>query len=278
MALLKLLRPSPAGPNPSQTISEEQSPYRLKNPIVLVHGLGAKKQMGPLAYFRSLPQFLRRHGNTVFLADLTSWHSVEWRARELRSQIESQFPSGPINLVGHSMGGLDARWLTSKLDFSHRVASVTTIGTPHRGSLLGDLVLGQISQKNFHKLEKVAKNFGLSHEGLRQLSKENCLREITDQAPDMPGVKYFSATTSIKTPLFRNALPLFWLPSRIIQDIEGDNDGFVSLQSATWGEHICTDVGDHYAQIDHGVPYYLNSFNAIEFYEKIFVRLAQAGV
>jgi triacylglycerol lipase len=269
------LRDSNQSGSPSEA---SDSPYRLKNPIVLVHGLGAKSRMGPLPYFRTLPQWLRRHGNHVFIADLTAWHSVEWRARELKAQIEAQFPTGQVNLVGHSMGGLDARWLTSRMDFSHRISSVTTIGTPHRGTMLGDLVLGKIPSKHLKLLEKVAQSFGMSHEGLRQLSKENCLREITDRAPDMPGVRYFSATTAIKRPLFRHALPLFWIPSKIIQEAEGDNDGFVSVESATWGEHICTPAGDHYAQIDHGVPYYLDTFRAEEFYEEIFAHLAKAGM
>jgi triacylglycerol lipase len=253
-------------------------PIRLEHPIVLVHGLGARKQIGPLPYFRTLPAWLRRHGNQVFVADLTSWHSVEKRALELKHQIESQFPEGKVNLLGHSMGGLDARWLTSRLDFADRVASVTTIGTPHRGSVLGDLVLGNISSRNLQALEKLAQSIGLSNEGLRQISRKHCVDELSSAAPDMSGVAYFSATTAIRKPLVRHALPIFWLPTRLIQKLEGDNDGFVSVESATWGEHICTMPGDHYAQIDHGIPYFFDTFNAEEFYEKIFGRLQERGM
>jgi triacylglycerol lipase len=255
-----------------------QSLLTLKYPIVLIHGLGAKSQLGPLPYFRTLPHWLRRHGNQVFIADLTAWHSIGQRAGELKAQIEAQFPSEKVNLVGHSMGGLDARWLTSKLNIADRVNSVTTIGTPHRGSLLGDLVIGNISDRNFKLLERLASALGMSNEGLRQLARKHCEQEISSQAPDMPGVTYFSATTAIRDPLIRHALPLFWLPSRMIQKVEGDNDGFVSVESATWGEHICTFPGDHYAQIDHGIPYFTDTFNSEEFYATIFGRLHERGM
>jgi hypothetical protein len=40
------------------------------------------------------------------------------------------------------MGGLDARYLISKLGYGTKVASLTTISTPHRGSPLADVALG----------------------------------------------------------------------------------------------------------------------------------------
>jgi triacylglycerol esterase/lipase EstA (alpha/beta hydrolase family) len=36
------------------------------------------------------------------------------------------------------MGGLDARYAISLLGLARRVASLTTIGTPHRGTPVGD--------------------------------------------------------------------------------------------------------------------------------------------
>jgi triacylglycerol esterase/lipase EstA (alpha/beta hydrolase family) len=59
--------------------------------------------------------------------------------------------------------------------------------------------------------------------------------------------------------------------------IEGDNDGFVSVESAKWGEHICTYSGDHYAQIgqflgrSRGMDY-------MKFYDEIFTRLKNDGM
>ena len=49
-----------------------------------------------------------------------------------------------MNLVGRTPRGVDARVITSPqgLGYGDRVASVTTIATPHRGSKVADAVLG----------------------------------------------------------------------------------------------------------------------------------------
>ena len=39
------------------------------------------------------------------------------------------------------MGGLDSRYLVSKMGWGDRVASLTTISTPHRGSNIADVLL-----------------------------------------------------------------------------------------------------------------------------------------
>ena len=261
------------------TLRYSSSAPLLRYPVVLIHGLGAKKRLGPLVYFRTLENWLKQAGNTVYVANLTSWHAPEYRARELKKQLEEHFPkdSSRLNLVGHSMGGLDARYLASQLQFAHRIASVTTIGTPHRGSPLGDLILDQMPPAWFHSLEKFAQKLGMSHEGFRGLSKQSAELNFNAQVPDAEGVTYFSATTAIPAPALKNALPLFWLPHSLIQRIEGDNDGFVSVESAKWGTFICAHRGDHYAQIDHGTTYYSKRFRATDFYSEIFSRLKSEG-
>ena len=46
-----------------------------------------------------------------------------------------------LNIPGHSMGGLDARYLVSKMDGADFVASITTLVTPHRGGSLANWLL-----------------------------------------------------------------------------------------------------------------------------------------
>src|SRR5690348_5107610 len=128
---------------------------KLENPIVLVHGLGAKAAYGPIDYFFGLPAKLKQAGNRVFVANLTSWHTIKHRAAELKRQIEEAFPDERVNIVSHSMGGLDSRYLVSKLDFAERVTSVTTIGTPHRGSTLGDIASGIFPEATFAALDRL---------------------------------------------------------------------------------------------------------------------------
>ena len=44
-----------------------------------------------------------------------------------------------VNIIAHSMGGLDARYAIAKLGLADRVASLVTIGTPHLGTPLANL-------------------------------------------------------------------------------------------------------------------------------------------
>jgi triacylglycerol lipase len=252
-------------------------PLQLKYPIVLVHGLGARSTYGPFEYFFGLPKLLRDAKNEVFIANMTAWHTIEHRAKQLKAQIEAGIPDGKVNLIGHSMGGLDARYLASQLGFADRIASITTIGTPNRGTSVGDIATGLLPQPAFHAVDRLLKFLDSSSGALKQITREYCTQQFAELTPQVPSIAYYSATTAIVSPIMKNALPLFWLPHRILSKIEGDNDGFVSVESAKWGEHICTYSGDHYAQIgqflgrSRGMDY-------LKFYHDIMSRLKSDGM
>ncbi len=69
---------------------------------------------------------------------------VEVRGAKLKEKIEKtlkQYPRGTrVHILAHSMGGLDARWVIVQDGMADKIASLTTIATPHRGTTLGDLV------------------------------------------------------------------------------------------------------------------------------------------
>ena len=71
---------------------------------------------------------------------------VQTRANVLAREIQARFPAGPIHIVAHSMAGLDSRYLLSHnllgLADPGRVASLSTISTPHFGSPVADLLVG----------------------------------------------------------------------------------------------------------------------------------------
>ena len=253
-------------------------PLCLKHPIILIHGLGARSTYGPFEYFHGLSRILRNAGNSVFIVNLTSWHTIEHRANQLKQQIEKAFPDDKkVNLIGHSMGGLDARYLTSQLGFADRIASVTTIGTPNRGTIMGDIAAGLLPDSAFLGATKLLKFMDSTSIALKQITRQHCTGDLALLTPNMPQVAYFSATSAISKPVITSSLPIFWIPHRILSALEGENDGFVSVESAQWGEHICTYAGDHYAQIgqflgrSRGMDY-------VQFYHDIFKRLKKEGM
>ncbi|MDO5141780.1 MAG: triacylglycerol lipase, partial [Eubacteriales bacterium] len=46
-----------------------------------------------------------------------------------------------VNIIAHSKGGLEARYLIGKLGYGRRVASLTMLSTPNRGSRVAELLL-----------------------------------------------------------------------------------------------------------------------------------------
>ena len=116
-------------------------------PIVLVTGLsGSPTGLGGNPYWYGVQSDLQAHGAVVFVPDISSFQSDEGpngRGEQLVAYIQQilvQTGAPKVNLIGHSQGGLTSRYAAAVVP--DLVASVTTIGTPHRGSQVGDFVEG----------------------------------------------------------------------------------------------------------------------------------------
>ena len=256
---------------------------KLQHPIVLVHGLGATSRFPFMDYFQGLARHLRRGGHRVVLANLSPWQTIEHRAAQLREQLEREIPKGRqrrghrFNLVAHSLGGLDSRYLISALDYGDRITSLTTIGTTHRGTHLADLVQTRPLPHVLRAIDRLLAPFGATAKALAQVTTRFCRGELAARTPNHRDVAYFSAITVIGRPIIKNSLPVFWLPHNLLHRAEGDNDGFVSAQSAAWGEVICRDYGDHYAQIGQFGRVRTGRHDHLPLYDRIVKRLVRAG-
>jgi pimeloyl-ACP methyl ester carboxylesterase len=112
-------------------------------PIVLVHGIGDNRSA-----FAVLSGALRRRGfgvvhavNYSVLTALTG--DVRRSAALLGEHIEricEQTGSDQVHVVGHSLGGLIARYYVQRLHGDARVRTLVTLGTPHSGTLAAYLV------------------------------------------------------------------------------------------------------------------------------------------
>ena len=100
--------------------------------LVLLHGFLGFSRWGPIEYFRGVRKMLLRAGVHPLIPELPSAGSIAMRAEALARELLSTDASA-FALVGHSMGGLDARYLITHLDPDRRVKSLLTIATPHRG-------------------------------------------------------------------------------------------------------------------------------------------------
>lgn len=216
---------------------------KLDAPIVLVHGLCGYDRLSAFGvtlkdYFPGVPQKLEAVGNRVLIPRLSRTRGVESRAAELKRFIEQSVPDGgPVHLIGHSLGGLDSRFMISKLGMADRVRSLTTVGTPHRGTAFADWGI-----RRFRRLlQPVFQFLHLSYQAFLDLTTAACSR-FNAKVPDAPNVRYFAVAGLCQRELIA---PLWRLPAYIVNQVEGPNDGVVSIASATWGEHTDVWTGDH---------------------------------
>ena len=108
----------------------------LSSPVVLVHGVsGLTRFFCSKAQPESFPgirSYLEAGGNRVLVPRVSATASIATRAAELRAFVQRELGGQPFHLIGHSMGGLDSRYLISRLGLQDQAKSLTTVGTPHR--------------------------------------------------------------------------------------------------------------------------------------------------
>ncbi|MFO0804867.1 MAG: alpha/beta fold hydrolase [Gemmataceae bacterium] len=210
--------------------------------IVLVHGLCGFDRLYAFRrpvrdYFPGVRERLEAAGHRVFAPRLSPTAGIGRRALELKRFIDREVPAGPVHLVGHSLGGLDARFAISKLGLESRARSLLTVGTPHRGSSFADWGWKRLSRWVLPML----RFFGIPHEAFADLRTDSC-RRFNEDVPDAPGVRYVSVAGVCEKPWMG---PEWMLPQRIVNRAEGPNDGVVSVASAAWGERCDVWSGDH---------------------------------
>jgi triacylglycerol lipase len=126
---------------------------KTRYPIVLAHGLsGFRRLFGVLDYFNGIPSDLRSGGATVFVTQVSAFGSAEERGEQLIEQIEhiaAVTGAGKVNLIGHSQGGLDSRYVMAvRPDL---IASLTTVATPHLGAGLADFLADNLTPGGFNE-------------------------------------------------------------------------------------------------------------------------------
>jgi triacylglycerol lipase len=224
---------------------------RLRSPIVLVHGLLGFTEIKlcgwTLArYFPGIPEALTQAGNRVLQPWLGMTHSVAERAGQLKKYLDRNAPHEPVHILAHSMGGLDARYMISRLGMAERVLSLTTLGTPHRGSAFADWSIRRIGRI----VGPVLDLCGVPRGAFRDLTMAECKR-FNAEVRDAPSVRYFSVAGRYEGAM-RN---LQWkLYARVLEREEGENDGLVSLSSARYGEACDIWDGDHLTLINWPHP------------------------
>ncbi|PLX08065.1 MAG: hypothetical protein C0594_06215 [Marinilabiliales bacterium] len=258
---------------------------KLKYPVVLVHGIAIRDDFKMYEYWGDIPDILKKNDIQVFLSGHDSYNTHAENAHILQQRINeilTETTAEKVNIIAHSKGGIEARYMISVLNMEDKVASLTTISTPHRGSYMASVVMDSILKNNqtiTGFVDFAARMYGDimpdSYKAGKQLTPEY-MAEFNSKVKDEEGVYYQSYGSSIGKDYPSKLWQKMW---QIMYSEEGDNDGLVSLESCKWGEFKGS-VGDNVSHADIiGMPVFTNnhSFDTEAFILKIISDLQVLG-
>ncbi|MCU1276948.1 MAG: lipX [bacterium] len=267
-------------PGPSTTPAPTHKPY----PIVLAHGFSGFHNIGPLTYFYGVQDALSKDGHDVYVTVVDPYNSSEIRGAELLAQVEkilADTGAARINLICHSQGALDCRYVANKL--GKKIAAVVLLAGVNRGDYVADVASGAVQGPAGDALNLLLTLFGNgvldpggnpntdAKAAIAQLTTAGC-EAFNAKYPDDPNVAYFSIAgrtengggdadcgSGREAPFIGKwdqvKGPVNALLSGTASLIDGSgappptNDGLVTVASARWGTFLGCVPADHLSEI-----------------------------
>jgi len=261
--------------------------------IILAHGILGFDRIGRLEYFNGIKAYLegKYEGVKVLTTEVSATGSIEMRGKQLRTQVltalghngqpPSLNPEARTHVIAHSMGGLDSRYMLSPdnadnetIDTAQLIASLTTVGTPHKGSPIADLFSlpldgrARLKVSTFLEGQVIASLalVGISNQGLRDLTTQK-MADFNANYRDSDRVRYFWTAGIGRSTASATSVP--FLPLHEYLSLIGESedetisDGVVPLASARREEAGWEPVGrlwdaDHADEVGHDLDKYLS--------------------
>lgn len=260
---------------------------KTKYPLVLVHGVGFR-DLKYINYWGRIPKELIRNGATIYYGNQEAWGTVEYNAKDIKNKIIDilkETGCEKVNVIAHSKGGLDSRYMISKLDMGDYVASLTMMSSPHRGCKFVDVAckipdkiykaIARFFDKHYRLLGDKNPDF---YTASRQFSTYHS-KKFNEEITDVEQVYYQSYTSVVKN-LFSDYV--IAIPYILVKFMEGENDGLVAVDSAKWGEFKGVLRNIRMRGISHGDIIDLRrddyrGFDVIEKYVEIVSELKNNG-
>lgn len=228
----------------------------LKYPVLLVHGMGFRDSRH-INYWGRIPAKLQENGCTVYYGNQDSNGTIESNGKFLAEKIKEiidETKAPKLNVIAHSKGGLDIRYAISSLKMSEYVASLTTISTPHHGSVTVDKLF---KLPNF-MIKIVA---GCSDIWLRICGDKNpdayevfrtfmtdAAKEFNRNNPDAPEV-YYQSYAFVMKHVWSDIFML--VPGMVVRFFEGPNDGLLAPRAVEWTNFRGVITGNSNRGISH---------------------------
>jgi triacylglycerol lipase len=260
----------------------------LKYPVLLVHGSGFRDKILGINYWGRIPKEMEKNGVKVYYGGTDGWGSIEKNAGLLKAAMEKIIREDGVekfNIIAHSRGGLEARYLISSLKFHGPAASLTTISTPHRGVRAMNIALripgflyriAAFFVNTWYKI--LGDKFPDFYRSSRQLSEKEC-SEFNRANGDEDSVYYQSYAAKMKH-FFSDIIYIILHPFLMITD--GENDGLCPVYSAKWGSFrgVITTRGNFGISHSGIIDAYRITYKGVDiprFYLSILEDLAERG-
>lgn len=254
-----------------------------KYPIILVHGV-ALRETKLIRAFGKIEYTLKEAGYDVYTAGTDGFGSIESNAAQLKEIILGVLGTTgaeKINIIAHSKGGLDSKYMIRELDMAGKVASLTTLCTPHRGSAIATHLwsLPMWVKKvitffinGFYKL--IGDKNPDSMKVCEQLKKPE-----EDTVEESFSDKVYCQSYSTKLRSGKDCV-LMAVPLTLYNYTEGvENDGMVSEESAKYENYRgeCLDDSVSHTQIVDFLAAKRNRRRILEFYVSLAKELGEMG-
>ena len=235
--------------------------WSLRHPVLLCHGFGAIGSLVKPSPLHDPCMWMREHGLLAFAPNIAPYAPIEVRARNwtrIITELSQQHSIPKFNVIAHSMGGLDMRYALAHLGIGEKVASLTTIATPHKGTYLADFVCntpGALSERISEIVDWFADNVYVKERNnafgsVEQLTRRYVQEYFNPNTPNPAAIPIFSYSAAVGKGTQNPLNPVFLFQNNLIHEKEGPNDSFVSVESAQWGEHLGTIRLSHLNQIN----------------------------
>ncbi|MCI9640946.1 triacylglycerol lipase [Emergencia sp. 1XD21-10] len=278
-------------------VRAESEVCHTKYPLLLVHGVFFR-DFKYLNYWGRIPRELQRNGAKIFYGKQQSADSVADCGEEIAARIEEicqKTGAEKVNIIGHSKGGLDSRYALAMCGAAPRIASLTTINTPHCGCKFAEWLFYHVPEKVRGKIAKtynqtvkylgdpnpdfLAAVIDLTESGCKALNEK--MREPEQAAVQEYGI-YCQSVASKMNRAGYGKFPLN-LTYRFVKLFDGANDGLVSVESMKWGSRCIEIQAEGKRGVSHGDVIDLNrenipGFDVREFYVELVKDLKAKGL
>jgi triacylglycerol lipase len=229
---------------------------KTKYPIILVHGI-VIKDWKFIKSFGNIKKVLNQAGFDVETSKTDGFGTIENNAKQLKNQIEEmlvKYNIDKVNIIAHSKGGLDSKYMIKELGMENHIASLTTLCTPHKGSKIADKLLSlpkwivKILEFWINFIYKIFKDENPNClEVAKQLKSIDKIEDETQNFSDIVYCQSYSTTLKRSRDDF-----IMGIPFQFSKRLENDkSDGMVSNNSAIFADYKgdCLDESVSHSEI-----------------------------